>query len=397
MSVRLESVSKIFGSRPEKAADLLAQGASKADIRARTGQTVALKDITLEIPEARTSVIMGLSGSGKSTLLRIINRLIEPTSGTVTLDGEDILTLSPSALTAMRRERMAMVFQHFALLPHRSVIDNIAYGLEIRGLKKSDRRERARRWLEAVGLAGYEQAAPRELSGGMRQRVGLARGLATDADILLMDEPFSALDPLIRREMQDLLLGLQKDLRKTIIFITHDLDEALTLGDQISIMQDGEIIQTGGPGNIILHPETEYVRAFAQDANRGRVLQARQIMRDADLTVQDTDRPFSALRQCKEKDQAFAVVVDSRGWPRGLVTLDTARDGASGPSGTVGGLMDSITVVAPETALEQILPALLQSPYPVAVAETGLSGPQGPLLGIIDRDDVLAALAGVPL
>ena len=263
--VTFDQVSKVFGPHPVAALNLLTQGASASDVRAQTGSTVALAQTSLSIDAGEVFVVMGLSGSGKSTLLRLINRLITPTTGTVSIDGTDICTLSPADLRSLRRNRMAMVFQSFALLPHRTVQDNIAFGLDIQKVDGDVRNETVDHWVNKVGLSGFSSAFPHELSGGMRQRVGLARALATGADILLMDEPFSALDPLIRREMQDLLVSLEQELGRTIVFVTHDLQEALRLGTRIAILRDGRIVQVGTGEDIVNHPADAYVRAFTDD------------------------------------------------------------------------------------------------------------------------------------
>ena len=260
--IAFQSVTKIFGKTPEHALSLLEDGASKEDIRTQTGCTLALENVSLDIPAGQIFAVMGLSGSGKSTLLRLVNRLIEPNSGDVLIDGRSVLALDPDALMRLRRSQVSMVFQSFALFPHKSVEDNVAYGLSLSDLPRNDARSRAQRWIEMVGLGGYGQSFPFELSGGMQQRVGLARALATDPDILLMDEPFSALDPLIRREMQDHLMRLQGELKKTILFITHDLAEAVRLGDRIAILKDGRVMQTGTPKNILKKPANDHVRAF---------------------------------------------------------------------------------------------------------------------------------------
>ncbi|MEE8306757.1 MAG: betaine/proline/choline family ABC transporter ATP-binding protein [Gammaproteobacteria bacterium] len=260
--ISFQSVTKIFGNSPEHARRLLEDGASKEDIRTQTGCTLALENVSLDIPAGRIFAVMGLSGSGKSTLLRLVNRLIEPSSGDVLIDGRSVLALDPDALMRLRRSQVSMVFQSFALFPHKSVEDNVAYGLSLSDLPRKDARSRAQRWIEMVGLGGYGHSFPFELSGGMQQRVGLARALATDPDILLMDEPFSALDPLIRREMQDHLVRLQGELKKTILFITHDLAEAVRLGDRIAILKDGRVMQTGTPKNILKKPANDHVRAF---------------------------------------------------------------------------------------------------------------------------------------
>ncbi len=268
--ITFDQVAKVFGAHPEAAMDLLNKGASIADIREQTGSTVALAQTSLSIEAGEVFVVMGLSGSGKSTLLRLINRLIMPTTGIVSIDGADIGALANSALRDLRRNRMAMVFQSFALLPHRSVEDNIAFGLDIQKFDGAIRNETTERWIKKVGLDGFGAAFPHELSGGMRQRVGLARALATGADILLMDEPFSALDPLIRREMQDLLMALERELGRTIVFVTHDLQEALRLGTRIAILRDGRIVQVGSGEDIIRNPADAYVQAFTEDLRSNR-------------------------------------------------------------------------------------------------------------------------------
>lgn len=276
--IEIRNIFKIFGSHPQTALKLAQDGADKDEILARTGHTVGLHDVSLSIERGETFVVMGLSGSGKSTLIRHLNRLIDPTSGEVLFGGTNILAMSINELNAFRRKRLGMVFQRFGLLPHRSVIDNVGYGLEIQGAGRKPREDAALNWIERVGLAGYEHKFPDQLSGGMQQRVGLARALTTDPEVLLMDEAFSALDPLIRNDMQDELMKLQGELHKTIVFITHDLDEALKLGDRIAILKDGKLIQVGRPEEIIMQPADAYVRAFTRDVNRSRVLRARTLM-----------------------------------------------------------------------------------------------------------------------
>jgi len=270
-AIVLRNVTKIFGPTPERVLDLVRSGTSKEELLARTGHTIGVRDVSLSIERGTCFVVMGLSGSGKSTLIRHLNRLIEPTAGEILFDGENILRLPPDALRRFRRDHTSMVFQHFALFPHKTVLDNAAYGLNLQARSRAERRanqEKARRWLERVGLSGYEAQYPSQLSGGMQQRVGLARALATEAEVMLMDEAFSALDPLIRREMQDELLRLQTELRRTIVFITHDLDEALRLGDRIAIMNDGAIEQVGRSEEILQHPANAYVARFVADVDR---------------------------------------------------------------------------------------------------------------------------------
>ena len=277
---------KVFGPSPERVMATLDVSSSRSETQEQTGHVIAVQDVTFEIQQGETFVVMGLSGSGKSTLVRCLSRLIEPTHGQVLIDGEDVLGYGKRALMDLRRTKMSMVFQHFGLLPHRKVIDNIAFGLEVRGTGRPDRMQRAREVLELVGLKGWEDNYPRELSGGMQQRVGLARAMAVDPEILIFDEPFSALDPLIRREMQDELLRLQSEMRKTMVFITHDFLEAIKMGDHIAIMKDGRVSQIGTPEEIVANPVDQYVRDFTEDVPRYKVLSAGKVMRPASAQAQ---------------------------------------------------------------------------------------------------------------
>ncbi|MER7663273.1 MULTISPECIES: glycine betaine/L-proline ABC transporter ATP-binding protein [unclassified Streptomyces] len=277
--LQAEHLYKVFGRRPDEAVSRLEGGAGRDELRA-DGTTAAVIDASFAVEPGQIFVVMGLSGSGKSTLLRMLNGLLDPTAGRVLFDGQDLTALSPRDLRTVRSTKISMVFQHFALFPHRSVLENAGYGLEVQGVARPERERRAAEALEMVGLAGWENSWPDELSGGMQQRVGLARALATDADLLLMDESFSALDPLIRRDMQDQLLELQKRLKKTIVFITHDLNEAMRLGDRIAVMRDGEIVQLGTAEDILVTPANDYVASFTQDVDRSRVLTAGAIMAD---------------------------------------------------------------------------------------------------------------------
>jgi len=278
IKVSIKNLYKIFGPNGKDMVQKVEDGATKSSLQAEHGHVLGLSNVNIDIPARRIQVIMGLSGSGKSTLIRHLNRLIEPTSGEILVDGEDVLAMSDVELRNFRRNKMSMVFQKFALLPHRTVIDNVGYGLQIKGTDKAEMNERSQKWIDRVGLSGFENNYPAQLSGGMQQRVGLARALATDAEILLMDEAFSALDPLIRNDMQDILLDLQEELHKTIIFITHDLDEALNIGDNIVILRDGAVIQQGSPQEIVLNPADDYVRDFIKDINRARVLDVSSVM-----------------------------------------------------------------------------------------------------------------------
>jgi glycine betaine/proline transport system ATP-binding protein len=335
IKIKIKNLFKVFGKRPDKAMPLVREGVSKQELLDEHQHVLGLSDINIDIPEKRIHVIMGLSGSGKSTLIRHINRLIEPTDGHVFVDGEDVMQMSPNDLMKFRRFKASMVFQKFALLPHRTVAQNAAYGLTIQGVEETEAVERSQRWLERVGLGGFEKHFPAQLSGGMQQRVGLARALATDAEILLMDEAFSALDPLIRNDMQSILLDLQKELHKTIVFITHDLDEALRIGDQISILRDGAVIQDGDPQDIIMKPADEYIADFIKDINRGRVIKVSTLMTKA-ARVSGPKFESSALLEdvlttMSELKTDSGAVVNSAGKVIGKITMQDAIQAMARP------------------------------------------------------------------
>ena len=291
---------KVFGPNEKNVLANLDKNLSRSEVQEKTGHVVAVKDVTFSVQKGETFVVMGLSGSGKSTLVRCLSRLIEPTHGQVSIDGHDITKMSNKDLTELRRNRMSMVFQHFGLFPHRRVIENIGYGLEIRGVKKKDRIEKSMETLSLVGLDGWDQHYPRELSGGMQQRVGLARALAVDPEILIFDEPFSALDPLIRREMQDELLSIQQMVQKTMVFITHDFSEAIKMGDHIAIMKDGEISQVGTPEEIVANPIDQYVKDFTEDVPKYKVLSAGKCARTE--CCEETKKLFEQGKDCIESD-----------------------------------------------------------------------------------------------
>lgn len=285
--IEIRNLYKIFGSRPRHYIDLVRQGMSKTELNEKHHHVLGLRDINISMPAGSIQVIMGLSGSGKSTLIRHINRLIDPTIGEVLVSGTDVVKMDKASLRAFRRHQTAMVFQKFALLPHRSVLENAVYGLEVQGIPRAQQVDRAMRWIERVGLKGFEENYPNQLSGGMQQRVGLARALTNDAPILLMDEAFSALDPLIRMDMQSILLDLQKEIRKTVVFITHDLDEALRLGDRIAVLRDGEVVQQGTGQEIVLQPADDYISRFVREVNRGRVIRVETIMEVGSVVAGD--------------------------------------------------------------------------------------------------------------
>ena len=322
--ISIKGLYKVFGDRPNDVMQNILNGMSKEKLLNEHGNILGLNNINIDVPAKQLHVIMGLSGSGKSTLIRHINRLIEPTLGKVIIDGNNIMEMSKEELREFRRYKASMVFQKFGLLPHRNVVQNVSYGLLVQGVGEGEAKERTKVWIDKVGLTGYEKYYPAQLSGGMQQRVGLARALATDAEILLMDEAFSALDPLIRTNMQDVLLGLQKELHKTIIFITHDLDEALNIGDNIVILRDGAVIQQGSPQEIVLDPVDDYVRDFIKDINRGRVLDVSAVMEpgssDAGLDFAATVLLEDAMPAMVKADVTRAKVV-REGEVIGEVTL----------------------------------------------------------------------------
>lgn len=386
--IRISHLYKIFGHHPQSALEKLREGVTKAEIMEQTGHAVALQDVSLSVEVGEIFVVMGLSGSGKSTLVRCLNRLIEPTDGEIVVDGQDVLEFDSQALQQFRRHKMSMVFQKFALFPHRTVLDNVTYGLEIQGVPKAERKECASRWVETVGLKGWEDSLPYQLSGGMQQRVGIARALCTDPEILLMDEPFGALDPLIRREMQNELLNLQSRLHKTIIFITHDLDEALQIGDRIAILKDGLIVQTGTPEEILNYPADDYVADFTRDVNRIPVLTARSVMIQPQTLKGEVHSPETALQLMAEQNLASVFVVDDEGGLLGLLTAENVRQTAQQGIKKIGDMLErDIQRINPDAVLAQLIPKVIASKYPVAVVDD-----RRKLLGTIPRDAVLSVL-----
>lgn len=388
--IEIRNVYKIFGPHPKKNLALLKQGLSKDELLDKTGHTVGLDNVSLDVEEGKTFVVMGLSGSGKSTLIRHLNRLIDPSAGEIKIDGVDIMSLSRKELIEFRRHRTSMVFQGFGLFPHKDVLSNVSYGLTVKGVPKAERQKEAQKWIDAVGLTGYEDTYPAQCSGGMKQRVGLARALATNADIMLMDEAFSALDPLIRREMQDLLTELQRKLRKTIIFITHDLDEALRLGDRIAILKDGVVVQVGAPEEILLKPADDYVEAFVKDVNRGLVLTVETAMVDPAVVVQDDVMPSDVLQQIEDCQHDIAYVVDDEQHLKGVVTAEDLqgileKDGANCTD--CDGVLQEVPTVTQDTVLEEALPMTLESPWPM-----GVLCEKETLVGILPRKNMIAAL-----
>ncbi|MEH0689091.1 glycine betaine/L-proline ABC transporter ATP-binding protein [Vibrio cholerae] len=386
--IEISGLYKVFGAKPHSVMERVKQGQSKDDVLAETGHTVGLKEINLQINKGEIFVIMGLSGSGKSTLIRHFNRLIDPTEGQILVEGTDVMKLSQSELEEFRRHKMSMVFQRFGLLPHRTVVDNVAYGLEIQSIAKPERLKKANEWLDTVGLSGYQNQYPSQLSGGQQQRVGLARALCTDAEILLMDEAFSALDPLIRSEMQDQLIELQEKLHKTIVFITHDLDEALRLGDRIAILKDGELVQQGTPDDILLHPADDYVEAFVKDVNRARALTVETVMnppayRITATTIQD------AIKQMKGFKQDYAYHVTEEGY-QGVLTKEGLMDAAKehGEDAINQEIYEDVPTVSADSAIEEVLVDTMSYDYSLPVVDD-----EGNLQGELERSAVAEIFA----
>ncbi len=386
--IELEHVYKIFGRHADEALELLQRGVARDEVQEKTGAVGAVIDASFGVEQGEIFVVMGLSGSGKSTVVRTINRLFEPTAGTVRIDGENITEMGSKDLRRLRAEKISMVFQHFALFPHRTVLENAAWGLEVQKVESDERLRRAEESLDLVGLSGWGDSYPGQLSGGMQQRVGLARALATNADILLMDEAFSALDPLIRREMQDQLVDLQENLRKTIVFITHDLNEAMRLGDRIAMMKDGQIVQIGTGEEILSDPANEYVASFVSDVDRARVLTAEAVMEEPIAVVLKREGPSAAMREMRQRQVSGLFIL---GPGRKLIgaTLDDEVIAAV-RRGDLS--LDNIThteipAVAPDTPLAELFMPSAESALPLPVVK------DGKLLGVIPRVTLLAALA----
>ncbi|MGI6731978.1 MAG: quaternary amine ABC transporter ATP-binding protein [Anaerovoracaceae bacterium] len=389
--LEVENLVKIYGSNSQKALQMLKQGASKEKILEETGSTVGVNNVSFSVKNGEVFVVMGLSGSGKSTILRCLNRLIEPTSGSIKIDGTDITKLDQKELRKFRQEKTAMVFQQFALLPHRTVLSNTVYGLELQNISKAEREEKARRNLEMVGLGGWEDKYPDELSGGMKQRVGLARALTMDTDLLLMDEAFSALDPLIREEMQDELITLQNKMNKTIIFITHDLNEAMKLGDRIAFLRDGELIQVGTPEEITTNPADEYVEKFVRGVDRSMVLTAKHVMKKPQPLITTRDGPGSALRIMKDNGISSLFVVDRERYLKGIITVEQAIEAKKQNINNLSELeLSESPVLHEDTLIHDVIGIVAESKLPTAVVDD-----DNKLKGILIRGVVLAALSSM--
>lgn len=390
--IQVQSVWKVFGPDPEPVFDPAYADRDRGFFQDQFGLVVGLQNVSFDVQKGNIFVIMGLSGSGKSTMVRCLIRLIEPTAGTVTIDGTDVTAMSDRELIEFRRHKLAMVFQHYGLLPHRTVLDNAAWGLEVQGIKKSRRYARAREILSLVGLDSWEDAYPSQLSGGMQQRVGLARALAVDTDILLMDEPFSGLDPLIRRQMQDELLYLQTELQKTIVFITHDLAEALKLGDQIVILHDGRVAQTGIPEDIVLRPANRYVSDFTQDVRLESILTADTVMVKPGVTVKTAQSPDIALNTIEQSDRNTAWLVDRQGRYIGMVSIASAQRALKAGVEQFGHAHEFVhqdgPCVAPDDTLDALIPQILGHDLPLPVVDGNQK-----LIGEVHRNNLAEILA----
>ncbi len=392
MSTMLEvkNLYKVFGETPEEAFPLIEKGLNKDQIFEQTGLTVGVKDVSLSVNEGEIFVIMGLSGSGKSTLVRLLNRLIEPTRGSVLLNGKDIANISDEELRLVRRQNISMVFQNFALMPHMTVLENAAFGLELAGMEESKRHANAKVALERVGLDAYCDSYPDELSGGMKQRVGLARALTNDPDILLMDEAFSALDPLIRTEMQDELIRLQNDDKRTIVFISHDLDEAMRIGDRIAIMQDGVVVQVGTPDEILHQPANDYVSSFFRGVNVATVFSAKDIARKKPAAVfkkHDNDGPAAALQLLVDNDREYGIVVDRSNKYSGIVSLNSLSEAKREQRSLSSALLSDTITIDPEVSVGELIGQVADVPYAVPVVDG-----EGQYFGVITKSRLLQTL-----
>ncbi|CAO95981.1 glycine betaine/L-proline ABC transporter ATP-binding protein ProV [Erwinia tasmaniensis] len=391
MAIKLEvkNLYKVFGDNPDRAFKYIEKGIDKETLLEKTGLSLGVKDASLAIEEGEIFVIMGLSGSGKSTMVRLLNRLIEPTRGQVIIDGEDIAKISESALRQVRRNKISMVFQSFALMPHMTVLNNAAFGMELAGVPLAERQEKALDALRQVGLDNYAHAYPDELSGGMRQRVGLARALAINPDILLMDEAFSALDPLIRTEMQDELVKLQSRHQRTIVFISHDLDEAMRIGDRIAIMQGGEVVQVGTPDEILNNPANDYVRTFFRGVDISHVFSAKDIARrSAAALIRKAPGlgPRSAIKLLQDNDREYGYVLEKQRFV-GTVSVDSLKAALAEGAGLDRALLDTPQAMPADTTLNDLLSHVAQAPCAVPIV-----GDEGQYIGIISKGTLLQAL-----
>lgn len=385
--IKVENLVKVFGNKPQSALKRLKKGQTKAQILKETGQAVGVSDVSFDVYDGEIFVIMGLSGSGKSSVIRCLNLLNKPTAGKIYLDGENIVKYDKNEIRQMRQNKIAMVFQHFGLLTHKTVLANVEYGLQVRGVPAEERKKIAMGTIATVGLDGWEEMYPNELSGGMQQRVGLARALANDPDVLLMDEPFSALDPLIRREMQLELLSLQSKLQKTIIFITHDINEAFKLGDRVAVMKDGKIVQVGTPEEIIESPSNEYIEDFVRDIDRTKIIQAKNIMTKSTALVSLKDGPSVAIKEMRANGIASLFVVDKGMRLQGIVTMEDTIAAVKDKRKLEDILKKDYFTASPEEYVQELISEASETKYPIAVIDE-----DNKLMGIIVRSSILSGL-----
>ncbi|QEK13385.1 glycine betaine/L-proline ABC transporter ATP-binding protein [Crassaminicella thermophila] len=387
VKIKVENLTKIFGRNPKGVLKKLKKGMSKEEILEKTGHAVGVNNVSFEVNEGEIFVIMGLSGSGKSTLIRCLNLLNKPTAGKILFEGKDIVKFNKKELRAFRQDKIAMVFQHFGLFSHRTVIENVAYGLEVKGMSKEERLNIANETLKTVGLDGWGDKMPHELSGGMRQRVGLARALANNPDILLMDEPFSALDPLIRRDMQLELLDIQAKLNKTIIFITHDVNEAFKLGDRVAVMKDGKVEQIGTPEEILSNPANEYIENFIQDIDRSKIMQAKHVMFMPSPLLSNKDGLKVAVKQMQTHGISSLFVVNKERKLQGIITIDDTIKAIQEKKTLNDIIQQDFFKTNPETYVQDLIPMAIEAKYPIAVVDETEK-----LQGIIVRTSVLSGL-----
>lgn len=385
--LRVESLSKFYGINKSAAAEMLKNGLGKSEIAKECGVTVAVNNVSFEVERGKIFVLIGLSGSGKSTVVRCLNLLQRPTSGNIIFEGKNILGFNKKELLEFRRHKMSMVFQSFGLMSHRDVLGNVAYGLEVRGAGRAEREGRAMEMIELVGLKGWENKSISQLSGGMRQRVGIARALTNDPDLLLMDEPFSALDPLVRRDMQFELLSIQKKLNKTVVFITHDINEAFKLGDTVAIMKDGKIIQTDTPEGMSSHPADDYVENFINSADKAHIYSVRHIMQTPSCLIHSRDGANNALKQMRDQGVSSAYVIGSNLEFVGILTLDNAVKVKAGKMTFLDAITRNVPTTTEDVLISDLLPVAASARFPIAVVDSG-----NRLKGIVTKASVLSSL-----
>ena len=385
--LKIESLSKLYGVNKSAAFNMLGKGMGKNQVAKESGVTVAVNNVSFEVERGKIFVLIGLSGSGKSTVIRCLNLLQPPTSGDILFEGKSILGFNKKELLDFRRHKISMVFQNFGLMPHRNVLDNVAYGLEIRGANRAERQSRAMEMIKLVGLEGWEGKNISQLSGGMRQRVGIARALANDPDVLLMDEPFSALDPLVRRDMQFELLSIQKKLNKTVVFITHDINEAFKLGNTVAIMKDGEIIQIDTPEGMTSNPANEYVENFINSADKAQIYSVKHIMQIPSCLIHSRDGANYALKQMRDQGVSSAYVVDDNLEFVGILTLDNAVKVKAGKTAFLDAITRNTPTTTEDVLISDLLPVAAAAQFPIAVTDADHH-----LTGIVTKASVLSSL-----